>query len=78
MQAHAMTNFIDTLLIATDVVMELGRANPALIAVLVIVGIVVSLGLHYLRAGVWIPFFINGDYRQSGANFCICLGGGEL
>lgn len=75
-----MTNFADTLFsawwTAADVVIELSRANPALIALPVIVGIAVALGLHYLRASVWIPFFINGDYRQSGRNFCICLGGG--
>ena len=77
-----MTNFSENFLSAwwtsVDVLSELGRANPGLIAVPLLVGILVAVGIHYLRAKLWIPYFINGDYRQSSANFCICLGGGVV
>ena len=60
---------------AAEVVIELIRLNPALIAVLVLVGLGVAYAVHFLRSRIWIPLFINGDYRQSGGNFCICLVG---
>ena len=61
---------------AAAVAMELVRANPGLIAVPALVGIAVAVLVELLRSRVWIPVFVNGDYRQGVGSFCISLGGG--
>lgn len=77
-----MTNIVDTHFsawqVAADVATELSRADPALIAVPIIVGAIIAVGIHYLRSGVWIPLFINSDYRQGGASFGLCLVAGGV
>ena len=63
---------------AAAVAMELVRANPGLIAVPALVGIAVAVLVELLRSRVWIPVFVNGDYRQGVGSFCISLGGGVV
>lgn len=63
---------------AAAVAMELVRANPALIAVPAIVGIAVAVLVEFLRSRVWIPVFVNGDYRQGSGSLCMGLGAGAI
>lgn len=56
--------------------MELIRSSPGLVLLPLVLGIVVAVLFAVLRSRVWVPVFINGEYRQTVPSFCIGLGGG--
>lgn len=58
--------------------MELIRTSPGLVLLPLVLGVVAAVLFGVLRSRVWVPLFINGEYRQSAASFCIGLGGGQL
>lgn len=55
--------------------MELIRSSPGLVLLPLVLGVVVAVLFGVLRSRVWVPVFINGEYRQTVASFCIGLGG---
>ena len=81
-QRAGMDTPTDTLLsgwqTAGAVAIELIRANPAWLAVPLVVGVAVAVLVAILRSRLWIPTCINSDYRQGFGSFCIGLMGGDL
>ena len=81
-QRAGMDTPTDTLLsgwqTAGAVVIELIRANPAWLAVPLVVGVAVAVLVAILRSRLWIPTCINSDHRQGFGSFCIGLMGGDL
>jgi hypothetical protein len=77
-----MNSFPDTIFsawqTAADIALELVRVSPGLIAIPVIVGIAVAVLVELLRSRVWVPVFVNGDYRQGASSFCMGLAGGGV
>ncbi len=58
--------------------MELIRSSPGLVLLPLVFGVVIAVLFGVLRSRMWVPLFINGEYRQSGASFCIGLLGGVV
>lgn len=55
--------------------MELIRSSPGLVLLPLVLGIVAAVLFGVLRSRVWVPVFMNGEYRQTVVSFCIGLGG---